>query len=184
MLGVGVEEGEVVVHGRFHPPSFGLAAPAPAPDGARLVAGPSRPGQAAPPAGVDDGWMWHQDVMDVDYDAELASWFGSWGLPPGNVGVPVVDAAMGGLGAVMEPIGPDDLLFPDDEMPSPKNSYDEDVMDESPPLVLSYPEPGPSENASMPLESPFAKGPIQVVDTRKYELGTYKSSAHPSRRPG
>ena len=119
--------------------------------------------------------MWHQDAMDLDYDAELASWFGSWGLPPGNVGLPVIDATMEDLGPATEAIGPDDLLFPDDEMPSPKNSYEEDAIDEDPPQISAYTGPGPpaQQLAPEPTGFPSAKGPIQVVDTRKYELGEH-----------
>ena len=179
---LGVEGGEAVVDAAagsrrtFHPSQLGLVAP----DGSGLVARPSARGQPAAPGGLDDGWAWHQDAMDVDYDAELASWFGSWGLPPGNVGIPDDDAAMADLGAALEAVGPDDFLFPDDEMPSPKNSYDEDSIDQDPPHVTCYPEPGPSEQDHV-SEYPSAKGSLQVVDTRKYELGM--CALHPPHHP-
>jgi hypothetical protein len=77
---------------------------------------------------VQDGWEWHQDAMDIDYDdPELAAWVNSWTRPTDDAGLPVAaDLAPLPLNPFGEPIGAGDLLFPDDEMPSPKAMEEDD----------------------------------------------------------
>lgn len=77
-------------------------------------------GLVAIPTAADGPYTWPHDPMDVDYDAELATWISSWSHPNGDVGLLL------GLDPIpYEPepergmTGPGDLLFPDDEVVFP-----------------------------------------------------------------
>ncbi len=125
-------------------------------------AGTSVDGLVAPQSPCEDGSNWRHDPMDLDYDSELAAWIGSWGLPVEDAMMPATaNTAIGGLGSGLdEPIVPDDLLFPDDELALRPNHGARDI-----PLRGPSPSAHPSLQKLDPLASRVDKVPAS------YELG-------------